>query len=49
MAGYIKDKDVYALFDERRTARLHVGDIDRLERIYFPAECASEIARGRRP
>ena len=38
MIGYIKDKDVYALFDERGTARLHVGDIDRLERIYFPAE-----------
>lgn len=38
MIGYIKDKDVYALFDERGTARLHVGDIDRLERIYCPAE-----------
>lgn len=38
MIGYIKDKDVYALFDERGTARLHVGDIDSLERIYFPAE-----------
>lgn len=38
MIGYIKDKDVYALFDERGTARLHVGDIDRLERVCFPAE-----------
>lgn len=38
MIGYIKDKDVYALFDERGTARLHVGDIDRLERVYFPAK-----------
>ena len=38
MIGYIKDKDVYALFDERETARLHVGDIDRLERVCFPAE-----------
>ena len=38
MAGYIKDKDVYALFDEHGTARLHVGDIDRLDRTYFPAE-----------
>lgn len=38
MIGYIKDKDVYALFDDRGTARLHVGDIDRLERVYFPAE-----------
>lgn len=32
MAGYIRDKDVYALFDECGTARLHVSDIDRLER-----------------
>lgn len=32
------DKDVYALFDERGTAHLNVGDIDSLERIYFPAE-----------
>jgi hypothetical protein len=38
MIGYIKDKDVYALFDERGTAHLHVGDIDRLERTYLPAE-----------
>jgi hypothetical protein len=43
MIGYIKDKDVYALFDERGTARLHVGDIDRLERIYFPAELREAI------
>ena len=38
MIGYIKDKDVYVLFDERGTAHLNVGDIDSLERIYFPAE-----------
>lgn len=35
MAGYIRDKDVYALFDDCGTARLHVSDIDRLERSYY--------------
>ena len=33
MAGYIKDTDVYALFQQNGTAHLHVADIDQLPRV----------------
>lgn len=33
MAGYIKDTDIYALFQSNGTAHLHVADIDQLPRI----------------
>lgn len=33
MAGYIKDSDIYALFQENGTASLHVPDIDKLPRV----------------
>ena len=33
MAGYIKDTDVYALFQQNGTAHLRVADIDQLPRV----------------
>ena len=33
MDGYIKDTDVYALFQQNGTAHLHVADIDQLPRV----------------
>ena len=49
MIGYIKDKDVYALFDERGTAHLHVGTSTDWKGYTSPPNCTSAIARGRRP
>lgn len=38
MVGYIKDQDLFALLDETGRAWLTAGRINRLERVYFPAE-----------